>query len=141
MAVSFRSFRTFQWFRFVVLGFSTCPRSTLNKYTGRLSTRVHRQPTNILAERPLMSVNIATKISLIALLPGVKGRIVPKLYCRPTVGRQSADSRPTVGRLLANCRPKDGQQSANSRPTDGQPFALCLRPKCWPTLGRQSVTC
>ena len=89
LAVSFRSFRTFQWFRFVVLGFSTCPRSTLNKYTGRLSTRVHRQPTNILAERPLMSVNIATKISLVAYQSSTRNISV---NCCSYISRHSSKS-------------------------------------------------
>ena len=40
--------------------------------------------------------------------------------CRPTDGRQSADSRPTDGRQSANSRPTDGRQSANRRPTVGR---------------------
>ena len=37
--------------------------------------------------------------------------------CRPTVGRQTADSRPTVGRQTTNCRPTVGRQLTDSRPT------------------------
>ena len=37
--------------------------------------------------------------------------------CRPTVGRQTADSRPTVGRQTTNCRPTVGRLSADCRPT------------------------
>ena len=44
--------------------------------------------------------------------------------CWPTVGRLSADCRPTDSlcfgkNLLAVCRPTNGRQSANSRPTNG----------------------
>ena len=37
--------------------------------------------------------------------------------CRPTDGRQMADSRPTVGWQTANSRPTDGRQSTDSRLT------------------------
>ena len=37
--------------------------------------------------------------------------------CRPSVGRQTADSRPTVGQQSADRRPTVGQQTADSRPT------------------------
>ena len=43
--------------------------------------------------------------------------------CRPTDGRQSANSRPTDGRQTADSRPTVGQQTADSRPTDGRQSA------------------
>ena len=43
--------------------------------------------------------------------------------CRPTDGRQAANSRPTDGRQSADSRPTDGRQSANRRPTVGRQSA------------------
>ena len=63
--------------------------------------------------------------------------------CRPSVGRQTANSRPTDSRQSANSRPTDSRQSANRRPTVGQQSAD-RRPTVgqqtadsWPTVGRQ----
>ena len=59
--------------------------------------------------------------------------------CRPTVGRLSADCRLTDSlcfgeNLSAVCRPTDGRQSANSRPTDGRQSADRR-----PTVGQQTA--
>ena len=59
--------------------------------------------------------------------------------CRPTVGRLSADCRPTDSlcfgeNLSAVCRPTNGRQSANSRPTDGRQSADRR-----PTVGQQTA--
>ena len=49
--------------------------------------------------------------------------------CRSTVGQLSADSRPTVV----------ADSWAVGQQTVGRQFVLCLRPKCWPTVGQQSA--
>ena len=60
---------------------------------------------------------------------------------RPTVGRQLTDCCPTVGRQLTDCCPTVGRQLTDCCPTVGRQFVLCLRPKCWLTVGDLLATC